>query len=395
VTQPETRPAAPLATLRLEPAPDLPHLAWAEGLSFRLPRAILLAAGLSGGAEPVPALSLGPDRRRPGAEQVEQHRLRAAFTECPPLSCQLPFSYQFVPSALRSLLARLLGRRLRHREQQWADFPAWPLDLSSDLLEDWASGRRSPWADGTTPVVLSHDLDSAEGARNLVHRFLDLEERVGARSTNFVVPCAWPVDHGLLREVQRRGHEIGIHGYDHSNRTSFLPAEQQTRRLLAGAQFGAPYDVRGYRSPSLLRTRSLIAGLSRHYAYDSSIPTSGGPFPVPNNGCASARPFRLADLIELPLSLPRDGSLLFLGYRPAAITDLWQTCAEHVHRSGGVVVLLTHCEQRFSGGPAMLSAYRAFLEHLAGDRRFRWRTAWEVVQEASRHRAGNLPPLAA
>ncbi|MBY0429880.1 MAG: methyltransferase domain-containing protein, partial [Rhodospirillales bacterium] len=118
-------------------------------------------------------------------------------------------------------------------------------------------------------------------------------------------------------------------------------------------------------APSLLRTRPLLGELSRLYRYDSSIPTSGGLFPMPNNGCASARPFRLQGLWEIPLSMPRDGSLRFLGHSAREILAIWQRCAGLIAASGGVVMLLTHCEQRFSGNPAMLNAYRGFLEWVA------------------------------
>jgi len=280
---------------------------------------------------------------------------------------------------MRVWLAGILGRRLRKREDRWASFPRWPLDLSADLLSDLA-GEPSPFMAGPTPVVLSHDLDSPEGIQNLVQHFLPREEQVGARSTNFVVPCAWPLDHGLLHEIRDRGHELGVHGYDHSNRTAFVGPAERHRRLTASVGLARRYRMQGYRAPSLLRTRELINDLGSRYCYDSSIPTSGGPFPVPNNGCASARPFRIGSLVELPLSLPRDGSLRFLGYDAAEISALWIQSARKVAASGGVVVLLTHCEARFSGNPAMLRAYDEFLNAVSTAPDFTWMTAGEVVE---------------
>jgi hypothetical protein len=123
----------------------------------------------------------------------------------------------------------------------------------------------------------------------------------------------------------------------------------------------------------------LLRDLAGLYRYDSSIPTSGGLFPVPNNGCASARPFVLEGIVELPLSLPRDGSLGFLGYRPDDILALWQRCATEIADAGGIVVLLTHCEARFSGNAAMLGIYRRFLEFVAGSERFAWITPGALV----------------
>src|SRR5205085_6806697 len=144
------------------------------------------------------------------------------------------------------------------------------------------------------PVILTHDIDSPEGLRNLVDRFLPAEEAVVARSTSYIVPCAWQIDDRAVQAIISRGHDVGVHGYDHSNRTPFAAGEERRRRLDAARPFAAKYGAVGYRAPSLLRTRALLRDLAGRYRYDSSIPTSGGLFPVPNNGRASARP-RLID----------------------------------------------------------------------------------------------------
>jgi peptidoglycan/xylan/chitin deacetylase (PgdA/CDA1 family) len=268
----------------------------------------------------------------------------------------------------------------RRRQQQWARFPQWPLDLSADLLADLSGAERPRYPDARTPVLVSHDLDSPQGLRNLVRSFLPLEEEAGARSSNYVVPCAYTIDHGLLNEVQRRGHEVGVHGYDHANRTPFAAPDERRRRLDAARPLVERYGAIGYRAPSLLRTRALLRDLSSRYRYDSSIPTSGGLFPVPNTGCASARPFTVEGIVEIPVTLPRDGSLRFLGYAPRDIAELWMACAELIARAGGIVVLLTHCEDRFSGNPRMLDAYHRFLRFIAERRdTYRWSLPAELL----------------
>lgn len=371
----------PLLELTIAGATAHPHLAWAEGLGFRLPAGALRRLGLeqhlAGETLRLPAAwqagdcALAPDLRE-----------RAAFTDRRPLSSRLPFSYQAVPGWARDLWAKSVGRLRRKGPGAWATFPAWPLDLSADLLADLA-GKPSREETGPTPLVLSHDIDTAEGLRNLIDRFLPLEEAVGARSSNYVVPCAWRVDDAMLHEVAGRGHELGIHGYDHANRTPFASPADLARRLDEALPLARRHGMTGYRAPSLLRTRALLAGLATRYRYDSSIPTSGGMFPVPNNGCASARPFRCAGILELPLSLPRDGSLRFLGYSPAAILALWQDCAGRIARARGLVILLTHCEARFSGNPEMLAIYRDFLAWAAADPRFRFATAAQAADAAT------------
>lgn len=376
----------PLRAVRIGRVRDIAHLAWAEGEVISLPAALLdrgpVAAALASDGTLEVSAALAP-----AVEGVaDALRMRAAYTGAP-VSGRLPVSYQRIPPVMRQLMAGAVGRLQRHRSAAWARYPRFPLDLTVDAVADLAAAAATDGvppretAAAATPVVLSHDLDSPEGLQNLVSMFLPVEESVGARSTSFIVPCAWPVDHGLLAEVQARGHEIGIHGYDHANRTPHLPAEERRTRLAAAGELIAQYGCRGYRAPSLVRTSALLDDLAPLYRYDSSIPTSGGLFPTPNNGCATARPFRIGRLLEIPLSMPRDGSLRFLGYSPRAILDLWKATAQRIARSRGVVVLLTHCEARFSGNRAMLGAYEHFLRYLAETPEFRFVTAAGLAAE--------------
>jgi peptidoglycan/xylan/chitin deacetylase (PgdA/CDA1 family) len=281
---------------------------------------------------------------------------------------------------VRTSVGGVIGRVRRRQVDSWARYPTWPLDLSADAVAD-VLGVPTHRFDGPTPVVLSHDLDTAEGLRNAVSLFAPLEDAVGAAATQYVVPCGWPIDHGLLRDLTDRGHELGIHGYDHSNRTPYAPATERRARLDSSLELAARYSMTGYRAPSLCRTPELLTDLSSRFQYDSSIPTAGGLFPTPNNGCASARPYLTHGLVELPLSLPRDGSLRFLGYRPDEILETWRSCAAAIARSGGVVVLLTHCEERFSGNAAMLRIYRQLLEEIAADASYRFTRAQDIVTE--------------
>lgn len=338
-------------------------LAWAEGMRFNVPYALLERIGWLSSIDARGDLAMPGEPAHVTESDVDAVRLHAAFTDMPPLTSRLPLSYRRVPAWLRSAAATIIGRRQRNRVDTWAAFPGWPLDLSADLVADLAASTKA--GGGPAPVLLTHDIDSPEGLRNLVDLFLPIEEAAGARSANYIVPCAWPPDRQLVEEARRRGHEVGVHGYDHSNRTPFAGDDERRARLDGARAFSERYGAVGYRAPSLLRTRSLVRDLATRYLYDSSMPTSGGPFPVPNNGCATARPFHIEGITEIPLTLPRDGSLRFLGYSAREIVRMWIDIAETIARSGGIVVLLTHCEARFSGGRAMRDAYQAFVAHIA------------------------------
>ena len=304
--------------------------------------------------------------------------LRAAFTDRPPTSTRLPVSYQLIPSPLRRTIARTIGLMKRNSTNQWARFPRWPVDLSADFVSDLCGATRPAFTEGPTPVILTHDIDTLEGLGNLVDMFLPIEEDFGAHSTNYIVPFAWPLDHSLLGQIVDRGHGIGIHGFDHANQTPFCSPERRRERLEAAKPLMDQYSITGYRSPSLLRTKELLGDLAEIYTYDSSIPTTGGLFPVPNTGCATARPFKFDGILEIPISMPRDASMRFLSYSPARIFQMWRQTAEFISRSGGVVVLLTHCEKVYSGNKPMLETYRRFLEFLADSETFRWSTPEEL-----------------
>ena len=247
------------ATVDIDASKLPPNAQWADGLSVKLPAALGRLLAPDGGID----FEQMRDAARNAASDV---RLHAAFTDKPPTSAQLPFSYQQVPAPVRHILALGIGGMQRFRAGTWSKFPGWPIDLSADLAADIVGNSGITF--DRTPVLLTHDIDSAEGLENLVHLFLPLEEAVPARSASYVVPCAWPLDDGLVSEVLRRGHEVGIHGYNHDNRTAFVDHAERQRRLAAGRAVGDRYHASGYRAPSLLRTPALLDDLAAFYRYD-------------------------------------------------------------------------------------------------------------------------------
>jgi len=295
---------------------------------------------------------------------LAQVREAIAYTSRP-LSSKLPFSYQRIPHQIRWMGASAI-LRLRRLLKDESSFPCWPLDLTLDALADlflFCSGAPRPAEPQWVAVVLTHDIDTPESLANLP-RFLKLEEALGMRSTSFIVPCGWPLDHGILGRMQDAGHEIGLHGYNHDNKTPYLPEKLIRERFDRCADFISRYRVRGYRAPSLLRNERLLRIIGERFAYDSSVPNAGAGYSSRSNGSASARPFRISGVLEIPLTLPTDASLRFMGIPPRGALELWVGCTRAIVRSGGVAVLLTHCEERYSGSRAMLKAYRGFLETL-------------------------------
>ena len=140
-------------------------------------------------------------------------------------------------------------------------------------------------------------------------RLLDRFEKHGVEATFFVL--GWIADRfpDLVKEIQRRGHEVASHGYSHQLLTFMQPEEFRVdllHSLEVLAKAGSE-EVRGFRAPSFSVTRRTrwAADILRQSGirYDSSV------FPTrfhPDYGIADAdlRPYQLAEgLTELPMGV--------------------------------------------------------------------------------------------
>ncbi len=270
---------------------------------------------------------------------------------------------RFIP---RSVQVR--ARRVLIRRQKDPEFPRWPLDESvSRLLRLYAkclllaAGRtelpfRWFWPKPyRAALVLTHDVESAEGLR-LAVELADLEEERGLRSSFNVVADWYPIDWGIVRELQARGFEFGVHGVHHdrsmfSSRAAFESQQAAVREM--AAKLGAV----GFRSPATHRVIDWLADLP--LAYDCSVPHSD-PFEPQPGGCCSLWPFFLGDVVELPYTLPQDNTLFtLLGHRTV---DLWGTQLERIESLSGLAQVLSHPDPGYLGDLSKRALYVEFLD---------------------------------
>jgi polysaccharide deacetylase family protein (PEP-CTERM system associated) len=175
--------------------------------------------------------------------------------------------------------------------------------LSIDL-EDWFC------VSNLSHVINRDDWDACElRVDSSAGRVLDLLDRHKTRATFFVL--GWVADRlpGLVREIERRGHEIASHGYGHRMLTQLSEQEFEDdlrRGLAALRKCGIEQDVIGFRAPSFTiveRTKWALPILERHeLKYDSSmVPIGFHPdYGVPDGPLS---PFKITDgLYEFPLS---------------------------------------------------------------------------------------------
>jgi len=144
-------------------------------------------------------------------------------------------------------------------------------------------------------------------------RLLDILDAHAAKGTFFVL--GWIAERvpDMVREIERRGHEVATHGYGHVLLTRMTPEdfERDLQHALEVTQPLLQQPILGFRAPSFTVTGATLWAydiLQRHgLRYDSSV------FPVgfhPDYGIADAplEIHRRNGMMEVPLSCVEFGS---------------------------------------------------------------------------------------
>jgi peptidoglycan/xylan/chitin deacetylase (PgdA/CDA1 family) len=289
---------------------------------------------------------------------------------------QLSMYYQLKPLIPRR--AQISGRRLLARRKRNQTFPRWPIEdgVLSLLrfyafclliaLDEESLRFRWFWPHGhRAALILTHDVESGEGLRRVLE-IADIEEARGFRSSFNIVASTYPIDHGIVRELNDRGFEIGLHGLRHvrslfASRGAFvrqLPQVQEAARKLA---------ARGFRSPSTYRVYEWLAELP--VLYDASMPHSD-PFEPQPGGCCTLWPYAIGDVIELPYTMSQDHTLFTLLEERSV--DPWISQVEAIEQRHGLIQCVSHPDPGYLGDADKRALYVELLDALA-DRTELWR----------------------
>jgi polysaccharide deacetylase family protein (PEP-CTERM system associated) len=172
-------------------------------------------------------------------------------------------------------------------------------------LEDWFCVHNF------SGIIKREDWDNCElRVLESTKLILKLLEKHHTHATFFVL--GWVADRlpELILEIEEKGHEIAVHGYDHLLLTEITPSEfeQDLVKALAAIQrCGIKQTLLGFRAPSFTvveNTRKwALETLEKHgFKYDSSV------FPIgfhPDYGVADAplAPYKITErLHEFPMS---------------------------------------------------------------------------------------------
>lgn len=273
----------------------------------------------------------------------------------------------YLPHILRRYLQRSRNRFLTSENWQEPDeflrevrATVRSLPMNQDgatSLEGTAQEVIHPWPDQHRfAVCLTHDIETAEGLRR-VPEIAAIEEEFGIRSAWFVVPHAYPVDQGILDDLRARGHEIGIHGYNHDGRLFTSRSLFESRAKLIN-QAGRKYQANGFRAPMVHRNLAWMQSLE--FDYDASC-FDIDPFQAMPGGVGGVWPFMAGKLVELPYTLPQDHTLMVtLG---VSAYEVWVQKLRLIEQLSGLAMLITHPD--YLNSQSRQDEYRRFCEHVA------------------------------
>ncbi len=229
-----------------------------------------------------------------------------------------------------------------------------------------------PWPDGAEfAFVLTHDVETSEGLRH-IPRIADFEESLGFRSSWNLVPYKYKIDMGLVKDLQSRGFEIGIHGYNHDGQL-FSSRKVFDRRAVGINSAIKKYGAVGFRSPMVHRNLNWLQALE--VEYDSSC-FDIDPFQAAPGGVGSLWPFIAGRFVELPYTLPQDHTLFVgLGNRDDRI---WKNKLDFIIRHQGMALMLTHPDYLTDRRESEI--YFQFLEHVKGVGQYWHATPMDVAR---------------
>ena len=179
-----------------------------------------------------------------------------------------------------------------------------------------------------------------------VPRILQLLDDYDIKASFYIPAYVAETHQDMVREIQKRAHEIAHHGYMHEPPAS-LTKQQEEEVLDKGVailQRITGEKPQGYRSPSWeLSEHSLSLLADRGFAYDSSLMGDDIPYVVEANG---------RKLVEIPVHWELD-DFPYFAYAPAAggrnlmaspehVYQVWSAAFEGMYHYGRAFVLTMH-----------------------------------------------------
>lgn len=254
--------------------------------------------------------------------------------------------------ACRNLLplrARRQVQRFYFRGWRETPFPKWPVDFTVDTLHETllrmamnAMGtRRVPfiwfWPEGAAScLMMTHDVETTHGV-GFASALMDLDDTHGIKASFQVVPGGrYEVPGEFVQEIRERGFELNVHDLNHDgslfqNHTEFLFQAAKINEHVHA------FQSLGFRSGAMYRNQDWFEELD--ILYDMSVPNVAHLEPQ-HGGCCTVMPYRIGEILELPLTMTQDYSLFhILGDYSIG---LWKRECDQILGHNGLISFIVH-----------------------------------------------------
>jgi len=253
---------------------------------------------------------------------------------------------------------------IRRKMGQYGD--VWPIDPGAGVPPaDWPG-----WPEKKRfALVLTHDVEDLRGLLR-VPRLVEMEERLGFRSSYNFVPEKYKVSPDLRRDLEEKGFEVGIHGLKHDGKY-FNSREIFADRARRINWYLKDWNAVGFRMPAMHHKLDWFHDLNIEYDASTFDTDPFEPYP---DGVGRIFPFIVSTggngkrYVELPYTLPQDFTLFkLLGEKDITI---WKKKLDWVASKGGMALLIAHPDYMSFDGNAPrydeypVRLYSDFLEHV-------------------------------
>jgi len=217
---------------------------------------------------------------------------------------------------------------MREKVMQWKDGYRCAVMLTFDFDADevWQTKIEADRAYNKVSIQTRGEFGATIG----IPRILDLLAKYGLKAGFFVPGKVAERYPDVVKDIHEEGHELGHHGYTHSNPANFKSRDEELKELRGGIEalenLTGEKPV-GYRSPSADISSFTLQLLSQNgFIYDSSLLNSDMPY---------LHPIDEKLIVEIPFSWMLDDWVHFgfnmyppLPYQsgistPSKVFDIW------------------------------------------------------------------------
>lgn len=345
--------------------------------------AVTLVSRVQGTKENLVSLDMVTEYRRFLYEGLEDEPSRIFR-----LISSMPISYHLVPRPLRNWSLRRTRHAAKPDEESIGPLECLrTLFLASIVLaSEGPVPRIGFWERGKEYVAsVTHDTESRKGLEEGAPNLLDVETKLGIRSTWNLPSDRYAVSTPVLRDLAKVG-DIGAHDTRHDGRLILVSLEAKTERATQSKrklELTGNTTVLGFRSPLLQHSRELLTAVEKAgYEFDSSVPSWEPLSPTSQkpHGMGTVFPLQIDGLIEIPVTLPQDHQFLrIMGLSPRETVNELLHLSAWIRMIGGACIILVHPDYEF-GQPEYQTEYARLLEEFRKDPQCKIMTMKEIAR---------------